>query len=186
MDIERLKKINDLAIELKKHNLAQTSDEAAKLAEEFYKQNSEEKTEEQKKPKIEEKENEIKTKEQQTGKKPEQEDKIISDSLTEKKIELMFEIQEKKVMQDLEYVRSTVNFLKNRMELLNEEVEKLKGKAISSPISFQKKENEKETQANLQTKKESDQEKSPRSGKYSSKDVDIQKMFYFGNKNAQD
>lgn len=165
--MDKLKKINELANELKKHNFAQSNDEAVKLAETFYKENTKNENQE--------------TSEEKTTI---TEEKQI-DNLTEKKFELLLEIQEKKIMQELNHMRSTINFLKTRMELLNTEVEKLKGKAISSPISFQKKENEAETQANLQTKQEEKTE-NPRRGKYSSKDVDIQKMFYCGNKNAQD
>ena len=104
------------------------------------------------------------------------------DAMTEKKIELLIEMQNKKITEELDLMRTTINFLKTRMETLNKEVEKLKGKALSSPITFENKEDQKEVQANLKKEKKEEQKDSPRSGKYSSKDVDIQKMFYFGNK----
>ena len=43
VELDKLKKVNALASELKKHNFAETNDEAAKLAEEFYQNKKEEK-----------------------------------------------------------------------------------------------------------------------------------------------
>lgn len=161
VELDKLKKVNALASELKKHNFAETNDEAAKLAEEFYQNKKEEKEDEKKSVKLE------------------------NDALSEERFELMMEMREKKMQQELEHMRSTIGFLKNRMDVLNNEVEKLKGKALSSPITFEKKKDEIEVQANL--KKEKEQKKDhPKSGDYSSNDVDIQKMFYFGNKNSQE
>ncbi len=150
--LDKLKKINAMANELKKHKFAETNDEAAKLAEDFF-TNKKEIPEEPKSVKIEE-----------------------ADEMTIQKFELIMEMQNKKIKEELQVQKATINLLNKKIEELTSEVEKLKGKALSSPIQFEKK--EQEVQANLaQSKKEN-----PRSGDYSSDDVDLKKMFYFGNK----
>jgi len=158
VEIDKLKKINELANELKKHNFAETSDDAVKLAENFYNDKTD----------------------KEEGKQDSAE--IGRDYLSERKFELMIQIQEKKFQQELDHLRSTINFLKNRMEILSTELENLKGKALSSPITFEKQKENAEVQANLKKEKEEKKEQHPKSGEFSSHDVDIQKMFYFGNK----
>ena len=70
VELDKLKKVNELANELKKHNFAETNDEAAKLAEEFYKEKKKEEPEEKSM-------------------------KIETDELSIKRFELMLEMQEK-------------------------------------------------------------------------------------------
>ncbi len=172
MELGKLQKINALASELKKHNFAKTSDDAARLAEQFY----EEKI--KKKPVQEEKISEV-FEEKIIPEISQEENREIRE-MNDRKFELMLDIAEKKLIREMDIQRSTINLLNNKIENLKQEIEQLKKKAFSSPISFDTKTQEKEVQANLQTKEE--KKDMPRSGKYSSADVDIQKMFYYGNK----
>ena len=169
MELGKLQKINALASELKKHNFASANDDAVKLAEQFYEE------------KI--KKNPVQEPQEEKISEIPEETTIIKEEIKEmdeNKFELLLEIAEKKLIQEMDIQRSTINLLNTKIENLKQEVDQLKQKALSSPISFDTKTQEKEVQANLQTKEE--KKDSPRSGKYSSKDVDINKMFYYGNK----
>lgn len=159
MEIDKLKKINALANELKRHRFAATNDEAAKLAEEFY-AGKKEMPEEPHAEKIEEK----------------------TDALAMERFELILQMQTKKFKQELEEQKALINEMKTMMHSLQAEMEKLKGKALSSPIQFEKKKDEPEVQASLSKPKKEEKKENPRSGDYTSDDVDIQKMFYFGKK----
>lgn len=209
VELDKLQKINQLASELKKHNFATTNDDAAKLAEEFYKEKTpsqEQLSVKERAEKLaeefynkrdglmskkyeEEAESTIEIKEKTEQRNPDISERETHekkengmDNMLLRKFELLIEMQDKKINQELDYLRSTINFMKARMENLNKEVETLRGKAISSPIQFERKEDQKEVQSNLKKENKEEPKDSPRSGKYSSKDVDIQKMFYFGKK----
>ncbi len=158
VELDKLKKINELANELKKHKFAATNDEAAKLAEDFY------------------------TQKKDIPEEPISEKIEKADELTIKKFELIMEIQHKQLKSELETQKATMILLHKKIEELKIEVETLKGKALSSPIQFEKKKDEPEVQASLSKPKKEEKKENPRSGDYTSEDVDIQKMFYFGNK----
>ena len=140
VELDKLKKINELANELKKHKFAATNDEAAKLAEDFYSQKKE-MPEEPVSEKIEK-----------------------ADELTIKKFELIMEMQKKKLKSELETQKATINLLHKKIEALQTTVETLKGKALSSPIQFEKKKDEPEVQASLKKTEKEEKKENPRSG----------------------
>ena len=144
MDVEKLQKINALANELKKHNFAAGNDEAFKQAESVYD------------PK-------------QQEKKPMQTTKI-EDSLSEKRFEIMLQMNNKRYDNE-------ISMLKSALRQLAEEFTQMKQKIHERPA--QRQEPPKPVQKELKTEPKQDH---PKQGKFTSDDVDIQKMFYFGTK----
>lgn len=138
-----------MASELRKFNMAESSDDAVKQAQSYFLE----------------------------GERPRavQSAPIIShSSLEERRTELLLEIQDKKYQQELSLLRSAINHLASELTQIKIE---LKRTTEQSKILEQSK--QKERQEILQTQVKEDH---PRQGKFTSADVDIQKLFYFGNK----
>jgi len=91
-----------------------------------------------------------------------------ADPLAERRFELILEQNNKKYEQEIGLLRSALNALAQQLESLKSELHKLH----ESPKP-------KEQQVPLKTEPKEDH---PRQGKFTSNDVDIQKMFYFGAK----
>lgn len=89
------------------------------------------------------------------------------DTLETRKIELLLEMNNKKYEQEIHVLKNAVNMLAQELEMLKAELQK---QHVEQP---------KEKQAALKTETKEDH---PRQGKFQPADVDIQKMFYFGNK----
>jgi hypothetical protein len=147
MDVFKLQRMNSLAAELKKHNFAQSSEDAFQQAEQVY---------------VEKEQSEVSDSPQVIVQKP--------DVLAEKRFELMLEQNNRKYEQELGLLRSALNSLAQQLEMVRAELHKVHEQAPPKP---------KEVQAPLKTEAKEDH---PRQGKFSSADVDIQKMFYFGAK----
>ena len=91
-----------------------------------------------------------------------------ADPLAERRFELILEQNNRKYEQELGLLRSAVNSLAMQLEGLKSELMKVH----EAPRP-------KEQQVPLKTEPK---EEHPRQGKFTSSDVDIQKMFYFGTK----
>jgi membrane-bound lytic murein transglycosylase MltF len=92
------------------------------------------------------------------------------DSLAERRFELILEQNNKKYVQEIHLLRSALGSLAQELESVKSEIRRLHEQAPSKP---------KEKQEPLKTEVKEDH---PRQGKFTSADVDIQKMFYFGAK----
>lgn len=147
MNVDQLQKINALANEFKKHNFAQSNEDAYKQAESVY--------DPSKRPKTE-----SKTEEQPQSMK-------LDSGLMEKKIEYLLEMNNKRFEKE-------INILKDALNELNQELQELK-KMPRPEVKTEKK----PVQQPLKTETK---EPHPKRGDYTSTDVDIQKMFYFGTK----
>jgi len=90
------------------------------------------------------------------------------DTLAERRFELILEQNNKKYEQEIGLLRSALNSLAQQLDSLKSELHKLH----ESPKPREK-------QEPLKTEVKEDH---PRQGKFTSNDVDIQKMFYFGAK----
>ncbi len=91
------------------------------------------------------------------------------DNLAEKRIELMLESTNTKYEQELHLLRSALGNMSQELETLKTEVKRL---TETNP-----KQKEKQEALKTETK-----EAHPRQGNFTSEDVDIKKMFYFGAK----
>ncbi len=145
MDVFKLQQMNNLAAELRKHNFANSSDDAMHQAEQVYME-----------------------KEPQVVSEVPQVSVQKADPLAERRFELILEQNNRKYEQELGLLRSAVNSLAQQLEMVKAELHKVH----ESPRP-------KEVQAPLKTEVKEDH---PRQGKFTSNDVDIQKMFYFGSK----
>lgn len=107
---------------------------------------------------------------QQKGQEEEQHHSVAyPEALAEKRIELLLEMNNRKYAQELDLLRSAVNKLSNDVQTVMNEVRKIS--ELTPP--------KKEAQQPLKTE---EKVAHPRQGSFSSDDVDIQKMFYFGDK----
>lgn len=168
MDVNKLQKINMLASELKKHSGASTI-EAAQQAQEVFQaqqmpnaQNAQPQTASQ----------------PQTMKanQPAAQQSQEPDMLAQKQFEFLLSRVTKKYDEQLELFRNGINTLATELESVKAKLSKLQSiqpKEVQVPLK--KPEPKKET---APAKKEAH----PRQGNFSSTDVDIQKMFYFGSK----
>lgn len=143
MDLEEVKKINNLSRELQKHKFSSSSEDAYEQAEGVFQGQRQKKPETQQAEVIQ----------MQTNNLPERQFQIQMDDLT------------KQISQELDSFRTAVNQLIQEMNTIKADVDKIKDKIP------------KEKQTTVPK-----QEAHPRQGDYKSKDVDIKKMFYCGNK----
>lgn len=156
MDVEKLQKINSLALELRKHNFAGDSAEAVEKAEQFFRF-------EKKLPRA-------------NTSTPTAPAPVVQSEFVEKKFQAL-DSSARKNEQELQLLRSAVKSLAEELEKIKAELQKFSEKALTThaqPISKPK-----EHQAELKTEAK---EPHPRQGSYTPGDVDIRKMFYFGNK----
>lgn len=101
-------------------------------------------------------------------KEPEQQVKIekVDDGLIEQKFQMLLQMHLKKYDEELTSVKSALNQLHAQLEQLK-----------NAKPAEQKQEKQRELQP-----AEAPKEAHPKRGNYTSADVDVQKMFYFGNK----
>lgn len=150
MNVEQLQKINQLATELKKHNLSINTEEAVQQAEETYGHGQ-----------------------QAAERQPIQEtvSQRAPDLLEQRRFEILLQNHTRRYEEQFEIYRNAINKLAEELEIVKT---KLTALTANQP---------KERQESLpQTKSEVKKEPHPKQGGFSSSDVDIQKMFYFGNK----
>ena len=88
-------------------------------------------------------------------------------ALAEKKVEIILESNNRKYEQEFSLLRSAMNSLAQEVQMLKDQLSKF---SDAQPKERQ------------EARKTETKEAHPRHGNFSSEDVDIQKMFYFGNK----
>jgi len=156
-DIENLKKMNKLIPELKKHGFAATSDEAAEQSAQLYQSKY-----------IEETKEEISRQAEQ----PESAKNAVSfDHLDRLKSVVNGRLN------NMDAQLSTVTAKMNEMIKMINKLETLQGSTAVKDSPEQR-----QTVIKTDEKTEKKEPRSPRSGNYKSSDVEIDKIFYFGNK----
>lgn len=159
MNVDNLQKINALASELRKYNFADSSEDAFRQAEQTLNQGERSQTQA------------AVVSESQPVQKPVQEPvQQPQDGLVQRQVEILLEQHGRKQQQEVALLRAAVNQLSAELSALKGQLEKLSVQAPPKP---------KEKQVELPKEAKEDH---PRQGKFTSNDVDIQKMFYFGNK----
>lgn len=144
MDIEEIKRINRMTAELKKHGMAESSVDAYHQARASFEE-------------PQERSQQIIIEQQPT------------DNITERKFELLIELNNKKFQEALTILSNDIALLAQQLANLKQEVQQNK-----ASIHLEQKQ---EKQQSLPK-----QEAHPRQGMYSPADVSIEKMFYFGKK----
>ncbi len=154
MDINQLSKINTLSSELKKHGMAENSTVALQQAEEI-----------------------MQTEGTQAGKETMTIQEPQTNQLAERQVQIEIEKVQKVIAEELDTFRNAINQVIIEVNNVRDDVSKLRT-TLTQPKA-------KETQVTLAEEKKIEvkpAEPHPRQGNLTSKDVDIQKMFYFGNK----
>lgn len=158
MDVEKLKKINQLSKDLKRHGLVveEAISQASTILSE--KEDEVETFLEKSKEEIESKQNPTST------------DQYI----------VMLERNNRKIVEEVQKVREEMaRILSEFEELKNKVAQQARPVIVAAPVSSES-ERPKETQAQLATPKK--KESHPRQGNFTPEDVSIEKMFYYGKK----
>ena len=156
MNIEKLKKVNQLSKELKKHGMAM-EDAIHEAGETVHEEEVKEFLDKSKA-------------EMQSSKNP---------SSTEQYI-IMLERNNRKIMEEVQKVKQEVSKIMNEFSDIKRKIQEQTIIPVQEPVqeeTFTQKKVEK--QAKLTPKKKV---KNPRQGEYNSEDVSIEKMFYYGKK----
>ena len=175
MDVDRIQKVNNLALDLIKQGLASDREEAIAKAEKIFKERDTEdyanirQTMEEVKP-------EIKVEEQKSENTQDLSQEKVSEIL-EKNTKFIVgkfkEFQEK-----ITSLEREISFMKNRMLNSGPSV-----KEVVSNVESQPKQEQQQTVAPQQSAPQTaEKESHPRSGNYKDEDVSIEKFFYMGNK----
>jgi len=163
MNVEKLQKINALANELKKHQFATSNEEAFQQAEGVYEHGK----------RLPEPESERLTEPAVKSADSSEHSASVphtqTDAFTERKMQLLLEMNNKKYEQEFTILRNALNQLNGELISLKERM-----RTMQTP-----KEQPKQVQQELKTEPKASH---PRQGSFTSSDVDIQKMFYFGTK----
>ncbi len=154
IDIEKIKKLNTLTLEIRKHHIADGSEEALQQARVFIEDRKE----------VKEAENKIS-----------QSIDNQKSYLLEKKFELLLKNNTNKTEQ-------MITELKLIVENLSRELESIKSELNKIPDQFQKKKLKEREESKQKVLKTETKEEHPRQGKYSSDDVKIDQFFYYGKK----
>jgi hypothetical protein len=163
MNVEKLQKINKLALELRKHNFALSSDDAVEQAEQALRVTKEI-------PKVKHSDTIA----------IQQEDPALD------KLKILLEMSARKNQQEIQLLKSAIKSLAKELEQIKEKPRAAPQTApfVESPSVTMENKPEaavvlKEHQSQLKTEP---REAHPRHGNYQPGDIDIKKMFYFGNK----
>lgn len=156
MNVDKLQKINALASELRKYNFANSSEDAFQQAEQTIR------------PGQPVQEAEVAAEPVQEARQ-ERNVQVQEDGLVQKQVEILLEQQGRKQQQEVALLRAAVNQLSAEVDGMKAQMQKLAEQEPPKPREKQ-----------VELPKE-DKEDHPRQGKFTSSDVDIQKMFYFGN-----
>lgn len=188
MDIERIQKVNNLALDLMKQGLASNKDDAIAQAEKIFRHGSDDYSAVASKDMHS---NSLQVKSSYAGEEAVSENSNISEdakekpSLTQEKIESILE-------QNTKYVVNKLKEFNDKVEKLESEITSLKmevNRCRSSMSSMQQKpavQQQQPAQAPSQPQPQPAQQNSngnhPRSGGYEQDDVSIEKFFYTGSK----
>ncbi len=177
MDIEKIKKINEMSRQLRNHHFAMSSDEAIQDARKIY---------------DEELNLEIAPARTESSQVQAQAP-LTNVPLLEKKFQILLDQNFKSFKADLTNLQETVEFLQQELSKLHQRVSKLQQpvktvviEKLQEPQTSVEKpvrefEEEAPRPAPVQKKVEEVKQSHPRSGDLTSKDVSIEKFFYFGN-----
>ena len=155
MDVDEVKKVNELSKELQKHGIVDDSQDGLSEAQKIV-QVQEPPEPGPMRPPLQEPEE------------PAQE----MDALTQKKIELIMQMSTKKLRQEVNTLKEQITALAQELSQVKTEVGSLRLKEVREEAQEPVKESPKVT--------EKSEKEHPRHGKYSSDDVDLKKVFYFG------
>ena len=107
----------------------------------------------------------------------------LDDYLLQKKIEIMIDINNKKIASELSNVRATIGKLNEEIgEIKKHFNDKLRFKTEFNDNTVSNKDNNRDS---FNRTKNNEQVPRPRYGDYEPKDVAIDKFFYFGNKTVK-
>lgn len=164
MDVEKLKKINQLSVEFKKHGMATSHDEAFAKASAVVRDDE-----------LKDVLAQTSTTESASPDSPARPNQASSQGF-DNQYQVLLERQNRQLVQEIIALKETVAMLKL-------DVEQLKSNA-ARPVIVQQVQPKQEKQAVLQEKKKTDdcEKPHPRQGSYTSDDVAIDKMFYYGKK----
>lgn len=167
MEVEKIRKMGELSKELRKHGFAESSDDALKQTEQIYKENYlGEEIMQAKPPEIAEAQREA---QEQT-----QENQTQAPTTESTSPQLLTEHIERieKVEKDVLRIFEKMNEIIKTINLFEEKFDKIQVAGAE--------EKPKETQTKIPEPEKKTE--SPRSGDYKPKDVEIDKIFYYGNK----
>lgn len=151
MDVEKLKKMNELSKELKKHGMADSTREAFTQAGKM-------------------------VRDEAVGDVISQSDKKTEEpSSFDKQYQIMLERQNRQIA-------SEINTLKQTVAELQKAVEQLKKEPKPEPKPDPRPEPEPPGPPTVQAKLKKESKDNPKQGKYTSADVAVEKVFYFGKK----
>jgi hypothetical protein len=178
MDVERIQKVNNLALDLMKQGLASNREEAVSQAENIFKERDTEDYAD-----IRERMEEPQPKEQQQQQSSENtlsQDEIKN--ILHKNKE--FIVKTFKAMQEkIDYFEREMAFLKSKVNSVGPKVKEIVTNEVPPPSQEpQAEQQQNETQTQQQQAPEQKGESHPRSGNYAENDVSIEKFFYMGNK----
>jgi hypothetical protein len=155
LSVDKIRKMNSLVKEFKKHGMSENSDNAVnEVSGKLYGEPS------------------AQTNDTIAGEPMQPIVATGDDALIEQKYQLLMDMEKKKVEQEINSLRETISNLNNEIQVLRAE---LKHAAEQSNPKLK----EKEKQDVLKTVPKEDH---PRQGNYRPEDVSVEKMFYFGHK----
>ena len=171
MDVERIQKVNNLAIDLMKQGLASDREEAIAKAEQIFKERD---TEDYANIRQTMDNSQQKEEPQQTSEKILSQDEIknILHKNKEFIVKTFKEMQEK-----IDYFEREMSFLKSKVNSIGPKVREVVTNEVPPPVQ-ETVQNEQQPPAQQQNGTNNH----PRSGNYAENDVSIEKFFYMGNK----
>jgi hypothetical protein len=155
MNVDEIQKINMLAKELQKHGMAASSQEAVQQAQKIM----QEKQEEQVKVPV-----------------PAPQQPQI-DYLTQKKIELLVTMSTKKMQEEINTLQQIVSVLRIDLEKAKVDIASMRRTSVQVPAMPKK---EAAPTPIPQQAPQPKKKANPRQGQFTSADVDLKKMFYYG------
>lgn len=161
MDIDKLKKMNEMAVEFQKHNLASDSREAVAMADELYKKEGEENMIKDGGDQVQETEAEI--------------------MICKKEFEDI-QKQVKSLVYSNKESNEKITMLISKMNEMIAEIKRIDKKVISLRSDIRPSGNEVQSKIDSQDNRSKGEEQIKNADELTSEDVSIEKYFYFGNK----
>lgn len=178
MDLEKIRKINELTKTLQKHNFATSSLEAVDSASHIYNESTQLQEEANPQPQI--------AVEQPIAE---------NNTLLEKRYQMILEMNTKKFEQEIYSLKEQISTLSSQIMGLRAEMMRISSQTKPAEVKVESQNNQKEesnqetqtqsekTENNNANNSNSEQKKEhPRQGAFTSQDVPIEKFFYFGRK----
>lgn len=150
MNVDQIKKINEMSKILRSHGIAADSQEGTKIAEEL-------------------------------AQKIIPQESTPHPSSSNVDVELLLERATRRFQQQIEELKTKIQQLEGQMNHMSSRINQKQAQQQSQP-----EQSTQNTQEQLQTQtkeKKQEQQNASRSGEYTSDDVSVEKMFYYGNKN---